>query len=155
MRGGRSSDLAMKRLSLHHTYYYHILYYHILYYHILSLSVIVHIHLVCSSGVLIWCVDLTSGKQIWRKSYKNPFKIGGGGERHGKGPKSCPVMADGRLFTLSITGMIHAWDVESGSLLWRKDYRGKWEKGNQPNWGVSTSPSASRASSSSSSSSSL
>ena len=89
---------------------------------------------------VIWCVDLASGKQIWRKSYKNPFKIGGGGERHGKGPKSCPVMADGRLFTLSITGIIHAWDVESGSLLWRKDYRGKWEKGNQPNWGVSTSP---------------
>ena len=89
---------------------------------------------------VVWCVDLASGKQIWRKSYKTPFKIGGGGERHGKGPKSCPVMADGRLFTLSITGMIHAWDVESGSLLWRKDYRGKWEKGNQPNWGVSTSP---------------
>jgi len=89
---------------------------------------------------VVCCVDLASGKQIWRKSYKNPFKIGGGGERHGKGPKSCPVMADGRLFTLSITGMIHAWDVESGSLLWRKDYRGKWEKGNQPNWGVSTSP---------------
>ena len=89
---------------------------------------------------VVWCFDLASGKQIWRKSYENPFKIGGGGERHGKGPKSCPVMADGRLFTLSITGMIHAWDVESGSLLWRKDYRGKWEKGNQPNWGVSTSP---------------
>ena len=89
---------------------------------------------------VVWCFDLGSGKQIWRKSYKNPFKIGGGGERHGKGPKSCPVMADGRLFTLSITGTIHAWEVESGSLLWRKDYRGKWEKGNQPNWGVSTSP---------------
>ncbi len=89
---------------------------------------------------VVWCFDLASGKQIWRKSYNNPFKVGGGGERHGKGPKSCPVMADGRLFTLSITGMIHAWDVESGSLLWRKDYRGKWEKGNQPNWGVSTSP---------------
>ncbi|MAT47908.1 MAG: serine/threonine protein kinase [Verrucomicrobiaceae bacterium] len=89
---------------------------------------------------VVWCFDLGSGKQIWSKSYKNPFKIGGGGERHGKGPKSCPVMADGRLFTLSITGTIHAWEVESGSLLWRKDYRGKWEKGNQPNWGVSTSP---------------
>ena len=89
---------------------------------------------------VVWCFDLGSGKQIWRKSYNSPFKVGGGGERHGKGPKSCPVMADGRLFTLSITGTIHAWEVESGSLLWRKDYRGKWEKGNQPNWGVSTSP---------------
>ena len=89
---------------------------------------------------VLWCLDLVSGKRVWRKSYPAPFKMGGGGERHGKGPKSCPVLADGRLFTLSITGVIHAWDAESGSLLWRKDYRGKWEKGNKPNWGVATSP---------------
>ena len=67
---------------------------------------------------VVWCFDLASGKRIWRKSYKNPFKIGGGGERHGKGPKSCPVLADGRLFTLSITGMIHAWDAEDSSDSW-------------------------------------
>ncbi|MED5417457.1 MAG: PQQ-binding-like beta-propeller repeat protein, partial [Verrucomicrobiota bacterium] len=89
---------------------------------------------------VLWCLDLESGKKVWRKSYPTPFKIGGGGERHGKGPKSCPVLADGRLFTLSITGVIHAWDAESGSLLWRKDYGEKWEKGNKPNWGVATSP---------------
>ena len=89
---------------------------------------------------VVWCLDLVSGKRLWRKSYAAPFKIGGGGERHGKGPKSCPVLADGRLFTLSITGTIHAWDAQSGSLLWSKDYRKKWAEGNQPNWGVSTSP---------------
>ena len=89
---------------------------------------------------VVWCFDLASGKRIWRKSYPAPFKIGGGGDKHGKGPKSCPVVADGRLFTLSITGVIHGWDAENGSLLWRKDYKEKWAKGNQPYWGVSTSP---------------
>ena len=66
--------------------------------------------------------------------------MGQGGERHGKGPKSCPVLADGRLFTLSITGVVSAWDASSGDLLWRKDYAAKFEKGNHPYWGVATSP---------------
>ncbi len=89
---------------------------------------------------VVWCLDLHSGKELWRKSYPAPFQIGGGGDKHGKGPKSCPVFADGRLFTMSITGVIHGWDAESGSLLWRRDYKEKWAKGNQPYWGVSTSP---------------
>ena len=39
---------------------------------------------------VVWCVSLSSGKVVWRKSYAVPFKMGGGGERHGKGPKSNP-----------------------------------------------------------------
>ena len=89
---------------------------------------------------VLWCFDLETGTKKWRKSYPAPFKMGGGGERHGKGPKSCPVYADGRLFTIGITGVIHAWDAGSGSLLWRKDYTSKFEKGNKPYWGVATSP---------------
>ncbi len=88
---------------------------------------------------VVWCIDLNTGDIKWRKSYATPFKIGGGGERHGKGPKSTPVLADGRLFTLSITGVLHAWDAVSGEQLWRRDYRSRF-KTNQPYWGVSTSP---------------
>jgi outer membrane protein assembly factor BamB len=65
--------------------------------------------------------------------------MGSGGERHGKGPKSSPALADGRLFTLSITGVLSAWDGESGELLWRRDYSERFEKGH-PYWGAATSP---------------
>ena len=88
---------------------------------------------------IVWCLDLETGAVQWRKSYAAPFKIGGGGERHGKGPKSSPALADGRLFTLSITGLLSAWDIASGELLWRRDYGSRFEK-SHPYWGTSTSP---------------
>lgn len=88
---------------------------------------------------VVWCLDLESGETHWRKSYPAPFKMGGGGERHGKGPKSCPVYADGRLFTFSITGLLAAWDAETGKQLWRRRYDSRFQK-THPYWGVSSSP---------------
>lgn len=88
---------------------------------------------------VLWCLDLETGAVVWRQAYPTPFKIGGGGERHGKGPKSSPTLSDGRIFTLSITGMLSAFDAKSGELLWRKDYGSRFEK-THPYWGASTSP---------------
>ena len=88
---------------------------------------------------VVWCLDLQTGGQVWRRSYAAPFKIGGGGERHGKGPKSSPALAYGRLFTLSITGLLTAWDAATGDRLWSRDYSSRFEKGH-PYWGASTSP---------------
>lgn len=88
---------------------------------------------------VVWCLDLKTGKVKWRKSYATPFKIGGGAERHGKGPKSSPVFADGRLFVMSITGSLSAWDDTSGKLLWRRGYGSRFKKGH-PYWGSSNSP---------------
>lgn len=88
---------------------------------------------------VVWCLDLESGDVEWQKRYPVPFKMGGGGERHGKGPKSSPALADGRLFTLSITGVLTAWDADSGERLWRVDWSERFGKGH-PYWGASTSP---------------
>jgi len=88
---------------------------------------------------VVLCVELGSGKVLWQQKYNVPFKIGGGGERHGKGPKSSPVLADGRLFTMSIRGDLSAWAASSGKLLWRSDYGSKFKK-RHPFWGASTSP---------------
>lgn len=86
-----------------------------------------------------WCLDLDDGKVLWQQSEPTPFKMGGGGERHGKGPKSCPVLADGRLFTMSITGTLIARDAQTGSLIWKRDYNSRFPK-SHPYWGVSASP---------------
>ena len=88
---------------------------------------------------VIWCLDLETGSVKWRQQQSVPFKIGGGGERHGKGPKSCPLWADGRILTMSITGVLSAWDASSGALKWRRDYASQFKTGH-PYWGASTSP---------------
>lgn len=88
---------------------------------------------------VVWCLDAKTGGIQWRKSYAAPFKIGGGGEKHGKGPKSCPALSSGRLFTMSIAGVLSAWDSATGELLWRQDYGSRFKLGH-PYWGASTSP---------------
>ncbi len=88
---------------------------------------------------VVWCLDLETGAVEWRKRYAAPFKVGGGAEFHAKGPKSSPTLADGRLFTLSIAGVLTAWDAATGERLWRRDYASRFKKGH-PYWGAATSP---------------
>jgi outer membrane protein assembly factor BamB len=99
----------------------------------------VYLHTRQGDDEVVWCLDLDTGVVKWRKSYSAPFKIGGGGERHGKGPKSTPALAGGRLFTLSIAGILSAWNMDSGQLLWRRDDGSRFKK-SHPYWGVATSP---------------
>ena len=84
-------------------------------------------------------IDFATGKEIWKNEHLVNFKMGNGGEGHGRGPKSCPSLADGRLFTFSITGELSAWDMDSGELLWRHDESQRFEK-TTPYWGASMSP---------------
>ncbi len=88
---------------------------------------------------VVWCFDLNTGNVKWHQKYVVPFRAAGGGEWHGTGPKSSPVLADGRIFTMSITGDLSAWTADSGELLWRSNYGSRFDQ-NRPNWGVSTSP---------------
>ena len=88
---------------------------------------------------VVSCFNLRDGKRLWQEGEEVAFKMGGGADFHGKGPKSSPVYADGRLFTLSITGVLTARDGKTGKQLWRRDYREEFQQ-NHPYWGVSTSP---------------
>ncbi|MGY8688767.1 MAG: PQQ-binding-like beta-propeller repeat protein [Verrucomicrobiales bacterium] len=86
------------------------------------------------------CLDLSNGKLLWQSKDEGvAFKMGGGASFHGKGPKSNPVYADGRVFTMSIVGVLTGYDAKTGKQLWRRDYRSEFEQ-NHPYWGVSTSP---------------
>lgn len=99
----------------------------------------IYLHTRQEGHEVVRCLELETGKVQWRESYRVPFQIGSGAERHGKGPKSSPVLAEGRLFTLSITGVLSAWDAATGELLWRRDYDAQYKK-SHPYWGAATSP---------------
>lgn len=63
--------------------------------------------------------DLETGKQLWQDAYDAPYTMNSAARAHGPGPKSTPVVAGGRVFTLGISGVLAAHDVASGKLLWR------------------------------------
>jgi outer membrane protein assembly factor BamB len=88
---------------------------------------------------VVHCIDLVTGKVHWSKGSPAPFKMGGGSERHGKGPKASPVYSDGRLLTMSISGIMTAWDAVTGKVIWRKA-PGKGFGKTHAYWGASNSP---------------
>lgn len=88
---------------------------------------------------VLWCLERQTGKPIWRTSMPVEFVAGRNGERHGLGPKSTPAYADGRVFTLSITGVLSAWSAEDGERLWTRNFRENF-KVSHPYWGTATSP---------------
>ena len=72
---------------------------------------------------VVRALDLGTGRELWKQSYPVAYEMNPAATGHGKGPKSTPVVADGRLFTLGITGVLSAWDAASGRLAWRKSSR--------------------------------
>jgi outer membrane protein assembly factor BamB len=65
-------------------------------------------------------LDAGSGKVLWRTSYAAAFKMNPATAPHGPGPKSTPTLAGNRLFTLGISGIVTAFDAETGRQLWQK-----------------------------------
>ena len=64
-------------------------------------------------------LDADSGDVLWRSGYPTPFEQMPAAARHGAGPKSTPTFANGRLFTLGMSGIVTAWDSETGRQLWQ------------------------------------
>lgn len=64
-------------------------------------------------------IDAATGTTIWRTGYPASFRMNPATERHGPGPKSTPAYADGRLFTLGMTGVVTAFDAATGRRLWQ------------------------------------
>jgi outer membrane protein assembly factor BamB len=64
--------------------------------------------------------DLATGKQLWQDGVEAPYTMNSAATGHGPGPKSTPAIADGRVFTLGVSGIFSAHDLATGKLLWRK-----------------------------------
>ncbi|HEX4147226.1 MAG TPA: PQQ-binding-like beta-propeller repeat protein [Pirellulales bacterium] len=88
---------------------------------------------------VVRAVSHADGKEIWVHGYAAPFEVSPPAAGHGKGPKSTPVVADGRLFTLGISGILSCWDAVSGELKWRKEFS-KQFKHTSPLYGTAMSP---------------
>ena len=66
-------------------------------------------------------MDVDTGDVVWRSGYPAPFEMMPAAARHGPGPKSTPAFADGRLFTLGMSGIVTAWGADTGRRLWQME----------------------------------
>ena len=66
-------------------------------------------------------LDAATGTVVWESRYAAPFKPNPAATRtHGTGPKSTPAFANGKLYTLGMSGIVTAFDAASGKPLWQK-----------------------------------
>jgi outer membrane protein assembly factor BamB len=64
--------------------------------------------------------DAATGKAVWQSRYAAPVTVNPAASAHGPGPKATPSLANGRLYTLGMGGVVTAFDADSGKQLWQK-----------------------------------
>jgi outer membrane protein assembly factor BamB len=76
----------------------------------------------------ILCLNAGTGKELWAEKYSAPAISGPSARQHG-GPRSSPAVAEGKIVTLGVTGIVSCLDAATGKLLWRKDdFPGSWPR---------------------------
>jgi outer membrane protein assembly factor BamB len=92
-----------------------------------------------SEQEVVRSLELATGRQVWRQSYAAPYTMNPAATGHGKGPKSTPTVAGGRVFTFGISGILSCFDAAAGSLVWRKDFSSNFPE-TSPLYGAAQSP---------------
>jgi outer membrane protein assembly factor BamB len=81
------------------------------------------------------CLDAATGKEIWAEKYETDGATRPAAGPH-EGPRSSPAVADGKVVTLGVRGILSCFDAASGKRLWHKDeFKGHW-----PQFFFSSSP---------------
>lgn len=83
---------------------------------------------------IVRCLNATDGSEIWKSQYQSGAAEGPA-RRH-PGPRSSPTVAEGKVVTYGVRGILSCFDADTGELVWRKDdFPGDW-----PRFFTSSSP---------------
>ena len=88
---------------------------------------------------VIRALDLRQGRQVWGQAYDAPYEVNSAAAAHGPGPKSTPLVANGRVYTFGISGILCAWDAQNGERAWQQVFTGQFEQ-TSPLYGTAMSP---------------
>jgi outer membrane protein assembly factor BamB len=69
---------------------------------------------------VVIALDAASGKTRWEFVYAAAF-LSGMDMQNGPGPSSTPLVLNGRVYTVGVTGKFHCLDQKTGKLIWAHD----------------------------------
>jgi outer membrane protein assembly factor BamB len=75
---------------------------------------------------VIRCLKATSGEEVWQDKYAAPFQKGP--DSRFDGPRASPAVADGKVVTLGVNGVLSCDAAADGKKLWRTDKIKGWPK---------------------------
>jgi len=88
---------------------------------------------------VVLCLDAATGKEIWRSGQSIAYEMHNAARAHGKGPKSTPVLYDGNVYTLGISGVLSCHETRTGNLRWRREFSQQYPN-TSPLFGTAMSP---------------
>jgi len=68
---------------------------------------------------VILCLNAADGKELWKDKYAAQA-VTGAAARH-PGPRGSPAVAEGKVVTLGVGGVLSCIDAATGKEVWRKD----------------------------------
>jgi outer membrane protein assembly factor BamB len=79
----------------------------------------------------VLCYGEADGKLLWKREYDCPYTVS-----YPLGPRTTPVISDGKVYTLGTEGHLFCLDTGTGKVLWGRDLRQDY-KVKAPLWGFS------------------
>ncbi len=66
------------------------------------------------------CINAENGEVVWKTELNPAPEVTGGASSH-PGPRSTPLIENGKMFTLGVGGIFHCIDTKTGEIIWEKD----------------------------------
>ena len=82
----------------------------------------------------VLCFNEADGKLLWQHAYDCPYTVS-----YAAGPRTTPLVAGGRVFTLGTMGNLKCLDAATGRVVWERDFQKDFGL-KVPHWGVSAHP---------------
>jgi outer membrane protein assembly factor BamB len=71
---------------------------------------------------VVLCLNAADGKELWKSVYPSSALTGPAASH--PGPRSTPVISDGKVITFGATAIMNCFDATTGKLLWKKENPG-------------------------------
>jgi outer membrane protein assembly factor BamB len=99
----------------------------------------VYVHARVGGDEVVSAHDLADGRTRWTQRQAVAYTPMSAAAGHGAGPKSTPLLHQGRLYTFGAGGTISCFDAATGGVVWRKESSARFKEA-WPLFGVAQSP---------------